>query len=153
MSGPLNNRHFTVLVNDEPKPLRPYCQRCGWRKGGPDSWDGNACKCHFTEPPIERVVPNLSGIARELTINAAITMRYSAGPQIGRIFTGNGKWTTLAAIGVENNLKKLGLIELRPLHEDRPDVTIGCWTSLADELRQYITDHWDEIEFRDPPKR
>ena len=32
--------------------LRPYCQACGWRKGGPDSWNGAACKCGHTEPPI-----------------------------------------------------------------------------------------------------
>lgn len=23
----------------------PFCRRCGWRKGGVDSWDGAACKC------------------------------------------------------------------------------------------------------------
>ncbi len=33
-------------------PLRPWCPACGWRKGGPDSWDGEACKCGHTEPPI-----------------------------------------------------------------------------------------------------
>lgn len=26
-------------------PLRPFCNVCGWRKGGPDSWDGHRCKC------------------------------------------------------------------------------------------------------------
>lgn len=31
--------------------LHPYCNVCGWRKGGIDSWDGKACKCgHFAEP-------------------------------------------------------------------------------------------------------
>jgi len=50
-------RFFTVIAGDNPnpQPLRPFCQACGWRKGGPDSWDGVACKCKFTEPPIERV--------------------------------------------------------------------------------------------------
>lgn len=32
--------------------LHPYCNNCGWRKGGVDSWDGNACKCGHREPPI-----------------------------------------------------------------------------------------------------
>lgn len=48
-------KYFLVTVNDDPKPLRPYCPTCGWRKGGPDSWDGVACKCGYQEPPILRV--------------------------------------------------------------------------------------------------
>ncbi len=48
-------RLFTVIVNDEPKPLRPYCNDCGWRKGGPDSWNGVACKCGHAAFPILRV--------------------------------------------------------------------------------------------------
>lgn len=28
-----------------PKRLHPYCNVCGWRKGGKDSWDGKSCKC------------------------------------------------------------------------------------------------------------
>ncbi len=42
------------------KPLHPFCNKCGWRKGGLDSWDGKACKCGHYEPPFppenERVV-------------------------------------------------------------------------------------------------
>lgn len=49
-------KFFEVIVNDNPQPLRPYCQRCGWRKGGPDSWDGARCKCGHSEPPIRREV-------------------------------------------------------------------------------------------------
>jgi hypothetical protein len=26
-------------------PLHPGCTKCGWRMGGVDSWNGNACKC------------------------------------------------------------------------------------------------------------
>lgn len=37
------------------QPLRPFCQRCGWRKGGPDSWNGVTCKCRHNEQPIENV--------------------------------------------------------------------------------------------------
>lgn len=32
--------------------LHPWCQDCGWRKGGPDSWDGDKCKCGHWEPPM-----------------------------------------------------------------------------------------------------
>lgn len=32
--------------------LRPFCHTCGWRKGGLDSWDGNACKCGYRALPM-----------------------------------------------------------------------------------------------------
>lgn len=32
------------------KPLHPFCNVCGWRKGGLDSWDGRRCKCGLSEP-------------------------------------------------------------------------------------------------------
>lgn len=30
--------------------LTPMCNACGWRKGGLDSWNGNACKCGHSSP-------------------------------------------------------------------------------------------------------
>lgn len=36
--------------------LHPYCNTCGWRKGGTDSWDGVACKCGHAEAPIDPVL-------------------------------------------------------------------------------------------------
>jgi hypothetical protein len=36
--------------------LRPFCKRCGWRKGGTDSWNGLACKCGETAAPLEITV-------------------------------------------------------------------------------------------------
>lgn len=27
------------------QPLKPVCQKCHWRMGGVDSWDGVSCKC------------------------------------------------------------------------------------------------------------
>lgn len=30
-------------------PLHPFCNKCGWRKGGVDSWNGRACKCGCSE--------------------------------------------------------------------------------------------------------
>ena len=45
-----------ATTNDSPQPaLRPFCMKCNWRKGGPDSWNGFACKCGETEQPIKRV--------------------------------------------------------------------------------------------------
>ena len=41
--------------------LHPYCQKCGWRKGGVDSWDGKACKCKEYAPPI---VPVEEGVKK-----------------------------------------------------------------------------------------
>lgn len=41
----------TRILN--PRQFRPFCNICGWRKGGPDSWDGKACKCKHTELPIQ----------------------------------------------------------------------------------------------------
>jgi hypothetical protein len=35
--------------------LSPFCKVCGWRKGGRDSWNGKACKCGHSAPPMERV--------------------------------------------------------------------------------------------------
>jgi hypothetical protein len=32
--------------------IHPFCNICGWRKGGPDSWDGRACKCGLSELPM-----------------------------------------------------------------------------------------------------
>lgn len=39
------------LTQQTAKVLHPFCNRCGWRKGGVDSWDGERCKCgHAAEP-------------------------------------------------------------------------------------------------------
>ena len=38
--------------NPCPEPIRPYCNKCGWRKGGPDSWNGTECKCRENAAPI-----------------------------------------------------------------------------------------------------
>jgi len=37
---------------EKASPLHPYCKVCGWRKGGVNSWDGEACKCGHREPPM-----------------------------------------------------------------------------------------------------
>lgn len=105
---------------------------------------------------------DIDAIARRLTINGAISLRYSISdlkkgdrPYVGRVHTGNGKWTTLAAIGVENNLSSLGLTELQKLHPDEPynKDHVLCWSRLGLEVGHYITTHWDELEFRWPKKR
>lgn len=99
----------------------------------------------------------LAPLAKRLTINAAINLRAwfkepgredrikPWGP--GRIFTGLGKYTTLAAIGVENNMIAVGAAEK---HGEFGFVRI---TDTGRTLAEYIHCHWEELEFRDPPKR
>lgn len=41
-----------MSAEEQPQLLHPYCNTCGWRKGGPDAWRGNACKCGLWEPPM-----------------------------------------------------------------------------------------------------
>ena len=31
-----------------PRQFPPFCMKCNWRKGGPDSWNGVTCKCGET---------------------------------------------------------------------------------------------------------
>lgn len=41
---------FTLI-----EPVHEFCNVCGWRKGGIDSWDGKRCKCrrgHNTGPVV-----------------------------------------------------------------------------------------------------
>lgn len=45
--------------------IHPYCNVCGWRKGGRDSWDGKACKCGDTAPMI-----TLVGTPEEQTLDS-----------------------------------------------------------------------------------
>lgn len=45
--------HITGVEKRQPlSGKRPYCNTCGWRKGGVDSWNGTACKCGHTAEPI-----------------------------------------------------------------------------------------------------
>jgi len=34
-----------ALRSGTPTGHHPFCRVCSWRKGGPDSWNGSACKC------------------------------------------------------------------------------------------------------------
>jgi len=40
---------------DDVRALHPFCNTCGWRKGGVDSWNGAVCKCGHQEPPIKTI--------------------------------------------------------------------------------------------------
>jgi hypothetical protein len=49
--------------------IHPFCNVCGWRKGGKDSWDGLRCKCGHSEPvmptaEIEAIDEQLRGLAK-----------------------------------------------------------------------------------------
>jgi hypothetical protein len=34
------------------EPLHVFCMNCGYRQGGPDSWDGQTCKCGTRSEPL-----------------------------------------------------------------------------------------------------
>jgi hypothetical protein len=42
---------MTTATMDDDR-LRPFCAACCWRMGGPDSWNGAACKCGHSRPPL-----------------------------------------------------------------------------------------------------
>jgi hypothetical protein len=46
------------LKRQEVEPLRPFCYRCGWRQGGPDSWNGQTCKCGIRGEPLRSASGN-----------------------------------------------------------------------------------------------
>ena len=56
--------------------LHPYCQTCGWRKGGLDSWDGKLCKCGLWEPPNAPTAP-ATPLMHPSEVNQPRTLRCS----------------------------------------------------------------------------
>lgn len=65
-----------------------------------------------------------------------------------RIFTGLGKWTTLAAIGVENHLVSLGLAEKvtrGTTNTARRDNWRTIVTPLGRRMGRYLSEHWKDI--------
>lgn len=56
--GRMSGKTAKFLQSHRPETatrLRPFCDACGWRKGGPHSWNGVTCKCGYSAPPIELV--------------------------------------------------------------------------------------------------
>lgn len=114
----------------------------------------------------------LADLVPRLTVNGAINLRSTVidpcplNPNSihgkGRTFTGMGKWTTIAAIGIEKHLISLGLAEMtetgtywndarEPHHKNKRCLL----TPLGREMAAYLNAHWNELcgQFRDPPKR
>lgn len=128
----------------DPFPLAPFCKICGWCKGGKDSWDGKSCKCGFVCLPNDYLAPIIQG----LTYNMAVTLRaahqdpcpWDATVLTGnkRIYTGLGKWTTIAAIGVYRGLEKRGLV-----HPDGSALD-GHMTPLGMEVAEHISREWPQ---------
>lgn len=52
-----------IMRDSRGNALHPFCNRCGWRKGGIDSWDGNRCKCGHYEPPMRE--PEIISLASQ----------------------------------------------------------------------------------------
>ena len=42
--------------------LHPVCQKCGWRQGSQDSWDGLRCRCGKWAPSIDMTDPQTSDL-------------------------------------------------------------------------------------------
>ena len=88
-------------------------------------------------------------ILRRLTINAGITLKFRKNPGdgecLGRVHTGLGKYTSLAAGAVIANLRVNGLVEERGNH-------IPYLTPLGVEVAQYLAANWDNVShlLRDP---
>jgi len=93
---------------------------------------------------------DLRELAPKLTYNAAVTLRDCFGDNAhlnSTIYTGLGKWTTLAAIGVSNTLVALGLATDGE----------GCRfiaTPLGMRLRAWLRHpaNFDQTEFREARK-
>jgi hypothetical protein len=94
-------------------------------------------------------------ILAKLTENGAITLRRTvefpmdrfpdlAGGQLG-VYTGPGKWTTLAAIGVEKHLCSLGLASMRA-----GQVLL---TPEGRQVAEYVAANWPVDGLRKPKKR
>ena len=49
-----------------PKRLHPFCNRCGWRMGGQDSWDGARCKCGHSAPVLPTLAESDAQIAAQI---------------------------------------------------------------------------------------
>lgn len=95
----------------------------------------------------------LAPLAGKLTINGAINLKSTVSdpdplnPDAihgkGRTFTGFGKYTSMAATGVENHLIALGLAERRGPYKH------AYITPLGRELAAYVHANWDDLKFRE----
>ena len=114
----------------------------------------------------------IAPIAALLTYNGAVTLRATVeNPStidpdaIGgreRIFTGLGKWTSIAAQAIRRHLCKLGLSEMvwtgtywHPYREERHKNMRCRITPLGREVAAYITANWDDLlpNFRECGRR
>lgn len=105
----------------------------------------------------------LAPIVAKLTINGAINLRASINrphdevPDLvnsgHRLFTGLGKWTYIAALGVRRHLVALGLAEERYIdwNKDGRGWKSLCMTPLGRSVAEYLHTNWDALggTFRD----
>lgn len=109
----------------------------------------------------------IAPVIAKLTYNGAVAVRGTIehpDPEIPRLlyggrrlWTGLGKWTTIAATGVMNNVKAAGVVEefdaqpiWRPGPCERPWMVLVL-NDLGMEVARYLDAHWLEIvpELRD----
>lgn len=97
--------------------------------------------------PKRKPMDELATLCRRLTYNGASNLRrtierpHAEHPDAvnggERLYTGLGKYTTLAHIGVENHLMALNLAEWRDKW--------FCVTPLGRQVAQYLHDNWDAV--------
>lgn len=97
-------------------------------------------------------------VVRTLSFNMAMTLRAtvdqpnphdpdSLGGK-GRIYTGLGKYTTVAARGVFMGLRKRGLAVSRPHDPQRPEIGESYLiTAKGRRVAEYVRDHWRNLVF------
>ncbi len=109
-------------------------------------------ECVEPAPPNDYIAP----ILKRLTLNGARnlkgTLEHASADYPDaingnrRIDTGSGKWTHIASLGVEANLRSLGLVEDRRVNltNDNHWMMLAI-TPLGREVAAYIIAHWDEL--------
>lgn len=99
---------------------------------------------------------HIAPILKRLTLNGARNLKYTlecpdelypdAINGNRRIDTGLGKWTHIAALGVERNLRSLGLTEDREVRVTGDRTwTMNAITPLGREVAAHLIGHWNEI--------
>jgi hypothetical protein len=65
MSGSETDKAPEAITQGKPK--HPWCRKCGWRKGGVDSWNGKTCKCGDYAPPLPDEPATVTPISKPIS--------------------------------------------------------------------------------------
>lgn len=119
------------------------------------AWDEKRALQHEIVGFPDQGANDLDVIVAKLTYNGAVTLRRTVEKEEAtdrdrlNVFTGTGKWTTLALMGVFYGLRSKGCAEERVngfnsgVHGPRP-YTGYYLTPLGRRVGEHIRDHWAE---------